>query len=139
MRNLFRLAIAGLVIACAAPAWAEDARPSAAVCDAKRLGARELAECLRLASDKLDKELTEEVAIAVKSIETKAGLLSGQKSRWKRSLNDFESQWLAWRDSECQDVAPFEAGFSAKGGDPRLACLIDQDERRIADLRSRYP
>jgi uncharacterized protein YecT (DUF1311 family) len=139
MRNLIRLAAAALVISCAAPVWAEDANPSAAVCDAKRLGARELAECLRAASDKFDKELTEEVAMAVKSIDTRAGLMSGQKSRWKRSLNDAESQWLAWRDSECQDVAPFEAGMSAKAGDPRLACLIDQDERRIADLRARYP
>ena len=139
MRNLFRLAAVGLVIACAAPAWAEDGKPSSTLCDAKRLGARELAECLRAASDKLDKELTEVVAAAVKSIDGRAGLMSGQKSRWKRSLNDAESQWLAWRDSECQDVAPFEAGMSSKGGDPRLSCLIDEDARRIADLKARYP
>jgi uncharacterized protein YecT (DUF1311 family) len=139
MRNLFRLAAAGLLIACAAPAEAEDSKPSVVACDVKKLEARELAECLHAASDKLDKELAAEVAVAVKSIDSRAGLLSGQKSRWKRALNDAESQWLAWRDSECQDVAPFETGMSAKGGDPRLSCLIDQNERRIADLKARYP
>ncbi len=108
-------------------------------CDIRKLGSRELAECLRVASDKSDKELIEVVAAAVKSIDGRAGLLSGQKSRWKRSLNDAEAQWLAWRDTECQDVAPFEAGMASKGGDPRLACMIDQNALRLAELKSRYP
>jgi hypothetical protein len=37
-----------------------------------------------------------------------------------------------------QDVAPFEAGMSAKGGDPRLGCIIDHDAQRIDELKSRY-
>ena len=76
---------------------------------------------------------------ALKSIDGRSGLLSGQKARWKRSLNEAESQWLTWRDSECQDVAPFEDGLGLKAGDPRLSCMIDQDTRRTADLKSRYP
>jgi uncharacterized protein YecT (DUF1311 family) len=139
MRNLVHLAAVGLVLAFAGRAGADDSRPSAIVCDLKKLGSRDLAECLRVASDRLDKELAEAVSTAVKSIDGRAGLLSGQKARWKRSLNDSESQWLAWRDGECQDVAPFESGMSAKGGDPRLSCLIDQNSRRISDLKSRYP
>ena len=129
----------GLLLACAAPAVADEARPSVSVCDLKKLGSRELAECLRAASDKSDKELAEVVAAAVKSIDGRAGLLSGQKSRWKRSLNESESQWLAWRDTECQDVAPFEAGMSTKNGDPRLACMIDQNARRTTEIKARYP
>ena len=120
-------------------AFAQDARPSQSVCDASKIGARDLAECLRAASDKSDKELAEVVATAVKSIDGRAGLMSGQKSRWKRSLNESESQWLAWRDTECQDVAPFEAGMSTKNGDPRLACMIDQNARRTAEIKARYP
>jgi uncharacterized protein YecT (DUF1311 family) len=140
MRIHFFWLVVGLWIAGAAPAAAaEDARPSLTVCDLKKLGSRELAECLRAASDKSDKELAEVVATAVKSIDGRAGLMSGQKSRWKRSLNESESQWLAWRDTECQDVAPFEAGMSTKNGDPRLACMIDQNARRTAEIKARYP
>lgn len=139
MRSLFGIAVVSLLAVGVAPAVAEDMRPSATACDGKKLGARELAECLRVASDKSDKELIEVVAAAVKSIDGRAGLMSGQKSRWKRSLNDAESQWLAWRDTECQDVAPFEAGMSSKGGDPRLACMIDQNALRLSQLKSRYP
>jgi uncharacterized protein YecT (DUF1311 family) len=128
-----------LVATIAGPALADDQRPSALACDAKKLGAHELADCLRAASDKADKALSDTVAAAIKSIETRAGLLSGQKGRWKRSLNEAESQWLTWRDSECQDVAPFEDGLGVKAGDPRLACMIDQDTRRTADLKGRYP
>ena len=120
-------------------AFAQEARPSQTVCDANKIGARDLADCLRTASDKSDKELAATLEAAIKSVETRPKLLSSQKTRWKRSLNDAQSQWIGWRDSECQDVAPFETGMGAKGGDPRLACIIDQNSRRIADIKARYP
>jgi uncharacterized protein YecT (DUF1311 family) len=137
MRILF---LAAALAASAAPALAaDDLRPSQAACDAKKIGARELAECLRTNADRADKELNASVEAAIKSIDARAGVMSSQKARWKRSLNDAEAQWIGWRDTECQDVAPFEAGMGAKGGDPRLACIIDRDAQRIADLKSRYP
>jgi len=120
-------------------AQAEAARPSQAACDATKIGARELAECLRTNADRADKELTAVVDAAIKSIDAREGLLSSQKARWRRSLGDAEAQWVAWRDSECQDVAPFEAGMDAKGGDPRLRCIIDYDAERVSSLKARYP
>ena len=120
-------------------AFADEARPSQTICDSKKIGARELAECLRMSADKADKELNATIEAAVKSIDTRPGMLSSQKSRWRHSLNDAEAQWISWRDSECQDVAPFEGGMGAKGGDPRLSCIIDQNARRVADIKARYP
>ena len=120
-------------------ARADEPRPSQTACDSKKIGARELADCLRAAADKAERDLTGSVDAAVKIIETRPGLLSSQKARWKRSLTDSQAQWINRRDSECQDVAPFEAGMGAKGGDPRLACIIDQDAHRISDLKTRYP
>jgi uncharacterized protein YecT (DUF1311 family) len=137
MRNFVLLA--ALVASTMTAAAADEARPSQLACDAKKIGARELAECLRASADRADRDLAASVDAAIKSIDGRAGVLSSQKARWKRSLNDAEAQWIGWRDSECQDVAPFEAGMSAKGGDPRLACIIDHDAQRIADLKSRYP
>jgi len=135
-----RIFLTGLAILTAsAAAWADDPRPSQVLCDARKIGARELAECLRTGADKADRDLAMQVEVASKSIESRPGLLSSQKARWKRSLNDAQSQWISWRDSECQDVAPFEAGMNARGGDPRLSCIIDQDARRMADLKTRYP
>jgi uncharacterized protein YecT (DUF1311 family) len=135
-----RLVFLASVLACAASvALAEDLRPSQLACDSTKIGARELADCLRINADKSDKELTAIVEAAVKGIDSRTGLLSTQKARWRRSLTDAEAQWVGWRDSECQDVAPFEAGMGAKGGDPRLACIIDQNARRIADIKARYP
>jgi uncharacterized protein YecT (DUF1311 family) len=123
----------------ASAALAEESRPSQVMCDANKIGARELADCLRIAADKSDKELVATVEAAIKSIDARTHMLSTQKARWRRSLNDAEAQWIGWRDSECQDVAPFEAGMGAKGGDPRLSCIIDQNARRVADIRARYP
>ena len=120
-------------------ARAEAARPSQAACDAAKIGARELADCLRTSADRADKELAAAIDAAIKSIDAREGLLSSQKARWRRSLNDAEAQWVAWRDSECQDVAPFEAGMDAKSGDPRLRCIIDYDAGRVSSLKTRYP
>jgi hypothetical protein len=142
MRRFYIFPAICLAIAPMAPlqsARADDARPSQVQCDNKKIGARELADCLRAAADKSEKDLAAVIDAAAKSIDTRVGLLSAQKSRWKRSLNESEAQWLSWRDTDCQDVAPFEAGMSAKGGDPRLACIIDHDAQRIAEIKSRYP
>jgi hypothetical protein len=128
-----------LCVVAAPTAWADVARPSQTLCDAKKIGARELADCLRSAADRSEKDLAGVIEAAAKSIDGKVGLLSNQKSRWKRSLNESEAQWLGWRDTDCQDVAPFEAGMSAKGGDPRLACIIDHNTQRIDEMKSRYP
>ena len=115
------LVLAAAMIALCPLARAEDARPSETVCDATKIGARELAECLRTNADKSDKQLAAVVEAAIKSIDARQGLMSSQKARWRRSLIDAQAQWVAWRDSECQDVAPFESGMDAKSGDPRLA------------------
>jgi uncharacterized protein YecT (DUF1311 family) len=133
------LVFAAAMIALCSLARAEDARPSQAACDAAKIGARELADCLRTNADRADSELAAAVDAAIKSIDARQGLLSSQKARWRRSLNDAQAQWVAWRDSECQDVAPFESGMDAKGGDPRLRCIIDYDSERVSSLRARYP
>ena len=129
-----------LAAALAAPsAGAGDLQPLQLACDASKIGARDLADCLRTDADRADHDLAAAVDAAMKNIDARPGVLNAQKARWKRSLNDAETQWLSWRDAECQDVAPFEAGMSAKGGDPRLACIIDRDAERVADLKARYP
>jgi uncharacterized protein YecT (DUF1311 family) len=138
--NVLRLfVIAAAAIALCPMARAQDAHFSQAACDPAKIGARELAECLRTGADKADRELATAVEAAIKSIDARPGLLSSQKTRWRRSLNDAQAQWVAWRDSECQDVAPFESGMDAKGGDPRLRCIIDYDAARASNLKARYP
>ena len=135
-----RLLLSLAICAAATPmASAQEPRPSQIQCDTKKIGARDLADCLRAAADRSDKELAGVIDAAARSIDTRVGLLSAQKGRWKRSLNESEALWLSWRDADCQDVAPFEAGMSAKGGDPRLACIIDHDAQRIAEMKARYP
>ncbi len=129
---------AAVAIAFSPLAHAEDAHPSETACNPAKIGARELAECLRTGADQADRELARAVEAAIKSIDTRQGLLSSQKARWRRSLNDAQAQWVSWRDSECQDVAPFESGMDAKAGDPRLRCIIDYDAERVSSLKARY-
>ena len=108
-----------------------------AACDPTRIAAQELSDCLRAASEKSERELGAAVDAALKSIDARPKMLATRKARWKRFLNESEAQWVAWRDEECQDLAPFEA--APTGGDPRLACIIERNQRRAADLKARYP
>jgi uncharacterized protein YecT (DUF1311 family) len=134
-----RLFILGAVmLAVSSSARADEPRPSEVACDETKIGGQELAACLRTNADRGDRELAAAVEAAMKSIDAREGLLSSQKARWRRSLGDAQAQWVAWRDSECQDVAPFEAGMASKGADPRLRCIIDYDAERIASLKARY-
>jgi uncharacterized protein YecT (DUF1311 family) len=137
--TLGSLALAAAVIAFSPLARAEVVRPSQTACDAAKIGARELAECLRTNADRSDKELATTFDAAIKSIDARAGLMSSQKARWRRALGDAQAQWVAWRDTECQDVAPFESSLDAKSGDPRLRCIIDYDAERVLSLKARYP
>jgi len=139
-RTLRTAIAAGLfALAAAAPARADAPRPSDVQCDANKIGGRDLADCLRTGAERADRELQAAVEAAIKSIDARQGVLSSQKARWRRSLSDAEAQWVTWRDLECQDVAPFEAGMASKNGDPRLKCIIDYDAERIASLKARYP
>lgn len=110
----------------------------AAACDPARIGGRELADCLRAASEKSDRDVAAALAAAMKTIDAQPKMLAARKARWKRFLNDSQTQWQSWRDEECQDLAPLETP-AAGGGDPRLTCIIDRDTRRVEDLRARYP
>ena len=140
MRKSATGALLALAILGAGPALAEEPRPWQAACDTNKIGGRELAECLRGAVERSERELATTMEAASKAIDTRPGVMSSQKSRWRRSLNEAQAQWINWRDVECQDVAPFEAGISARGGaDPRLACIIDANAGRIASVKARYP
>ena len=121
-------------LAAAGVAYADPA-PSA--CDPQRIGARDLADCLRNASDKSEKDLAAALEAALKSIDSRPKILATRKTRWKRFLNDSQAQWASLRDQECQDLAPLESQTGA--GDPRLACLVEHNEKRATELKARYP
>lgn len=131
---------AALMIAAAPPALAEAAASASAIaCDTKKLGAKDLADCLRQATDKSERDLAAAFEAVGKNIDGRGGLQGGQKARWKRSLNDTQALWLRYRDADCQDVSPFEQGIGKTGGDTRLTCIIDQNDRRMAEIKARYP
>ena len=122
-----------VILALALTASGAHAAPA---CDPARIGGRELADCLRTASEKSERDLAAALAAALKTIDAQPKMLAARKSRWKRFLNDSQTQWQSWRDEECQDLAPLERPGA---GDPRLSCIIDRNTRRVEDLRARYP
>ncbi len=119
---------------------AGEIRPSAQRCDPAGLIGRAYVECLTQANIATEAEREAALKRALDVVGTRESTFPAQRARWKRSLEEAETLWIRLRNSECQEVAPFEAGprradiFAA-----RLACLIDYNVRRTEELVRRYP
>ncbi len=133
--------LVGLVAAASAFAQEPTAgfvRASSRICD-PTLAGRDYAECLRKAQESSERSLLDAMSAAAAAIDKSAGTVATQRARWKRSLEDAQSQWLRFRNIECQDVAPFEVSNRNRLFEERGACIVDKNVARIEDLRRRYP
>lgn len=136
-------ALGALFAAGAGPAAAADGGPD---CTAAELPAAALNACLAEAVKRSDRDMEAAVATALAAIAARPGIFDTQRARWRNALTDSQNDWLRFRNSECQNVAPFEgqtgggvlknrvAAFEAK-----LVCTIRLNGARIADLAARYP
>lgn len=121
-----------------AEASAQDVRPSQAACDRAKLPARAYIECLEAAARAADKALSEAQARARATIEARADLAAVQKNRWKNALEEAQNAFVAFRNIECQNVAPYEGTRGIGAFEERLACLVDKATARARELDLRY-
>lgn len=118
--------------------WAQELRPSHAACDRARLPGRTYVECLEAAARAADKALSEAQARARATIEARADLAAVQKNRWKNALEEAQNAFIAFRNTECQNVAPYEGRRGIGAFEERLACLVDKAAARARELDARY-
>ena len=118
--------------------WAQETRPSQAACDRAKLLGRAYIECLEAAARAADKALSEAQAKARATIEARADLAAVQKNRWKNALEEAQNAFVAFRNIECQNVAPYEGTRGIGAFEERLACLVDKATARARELDLRY-
>jgi uncharacterized protein YecT (DUF1311 family) len=131
----------------AGPATAQDRPPEAGGCDRGELTGGRLAQCLIAAERRSSDALDAAFKAAVGSIATRAGVYDTQRARWRNSLTESQDLWLHLRNTECQDVAPFEGQAAAANGlrgrasifEAKTMCSIRMNEARTADIQARYP
>ena len=131
---LFLVLVSSLTL----PALAQDLRPSRAACDRAKLPGRAYIECLEAAARAADKALNEAQARARATIDARADLAAVQKNRWKNALDEAMNAFIAFRNVECQNVAPYEGARGIGAFEERLSCLVDKATARTRDLDSRY-
>ena len=131
------VALAFLVAAVGA-AEAQGVRPSQLACERARLPSRAYIECLEAAARAADKALNEAQARARAMIEARADLAAVQKNRWKNALEEAQNAFVAFRNIECQNVAPYEGARGIGAFEERLACLVDKATARARELDARY-
>jgi uncharacterized protein YecT (DUF1311 family) len=117
---------------------AEDLRPSQSACERPKLPGRAYLECLEAAAQSADKAMRDAHAKALAAIDARADLAAVQKTRWKNALEEAMSAFVAFRNFECQNVAPYEGSRGIGALEERLACLVDKMTDRARDLEMRY-
>lgn len=129
-----------LLIAGAAGAFAQTARPAREICDPKTLSGRPYYLCLEKAMLDSNRELEALVSRIYELIDSRGDLAAAQRGRWKSSLEEAQILFVRFRNQECQAVAPFEGPNWARVGtfEERLLCLIDKNIVRRRDLEVRY-
>jgi len=129
-----------LLIASAAGAFAQTARPAREICDPKTLSGRPYYLCLEKAMLDSNRELEALVSRIYELIDSRGDLAAAQRGRWKSSLEEAQILFVRFRNQECQAVAPFEGPNWARVGtfEERLLCLIDKNIVRRRDLEARY-
>jgi uncharacterized protein YecT (DUF1311 family) len=130
-----RAALASILLLTSAAA---QERPSQTACERAKLPGRAYIECLEAAARAADEKLRAAQARARATIDARGDLASVQKTRWKNALEEAMSAFIAFRNIECQNVAPYEGTRGIGAFEERLACLIDKATARARDLDSRY-
>ena len=122
----------------AGDAYAQDARPSQQACDRAKLAGRAYIDCLGAAARTAEQTLADAIQRARVAIDTRPDLVALQKIRWKNALDEAQNAFIAFRNIECQNVAPYEGQRGIGSFEERLACLVDKAIIRARELDSRY-
>lgn len=142
MRRLAAVLMAG---AMAAPE-AVAAEPVGG-CDPATLQGPQMSLCLGAAEKRSGDALDAVMKAALASIASRPGVFDTQRARWRNSLTESQAQWLHFRNTECQEVAPFEgqaastniARNRASAFEAKTICAIRMNDARAADIAARYP
>lgn len=119
-------------------ASAQGVRPSQAACERAKLPGRAYIECLEAATRAADKAFNDAQARARATIDARADLAAVQKNRWKNALEEAQNAFIAFRNIECQNVAPYEGARGIGAFEERLACIVDKTTARARELDARY-
>jgi uncharacterized protein YecT (DUF1311 family) len=119
-------------------ASAQELRPSQTACERTKLPGRAYIECLEAAARGADKALNEAQARARAVIDARADLAPVQRNRWKNALEEAQNAFIAFRNVECQNVAPYEGARGIGAFEERLACIVDKATARARELDARY-
>ena len=132
------LVVSGFLII-APSAQAQMQRIGDTLCDIKKLQPREHQECLRKAQDESDRKMREQIVTISGIIDKTPNVLTQQKTRWRKALEDSQGQWVRFRNAECQDLTTFETQSKQRIAEEQRTCILDYNERRMGVLKQRYP
>jgi uncharacterized protein YecT (DUF1311 family) len=137
LQPLATLAVGSAMMIAAHGAHAQQApRPSTFLCDPVKLSVTAWTDCLRKGQVDTDKAVDDALAKIRVAIDERKDLSAQQRTLLKRMMSESNDLWIRYRNHLCQNVMPILAGPKAKIYEENLACLIDMNTARRAELTS---
>jgi uncharacterized protein YecT (DUF1311 family) len=109
------------------------------LCDGRKLPPRDYTECLRKAQEESDRTMRDRIVAIAAVIDRTPALQPQQKARWKKALDDSQGLWMRFRNGECQELTPFESANKTRLAEEQRVCILEHNNRRMAELQQRYP
>lgn len=113
-------------------AWAQSGRLDCS----KASATPEINACAERDLERADRKLNEAYRMMLGRID-KSDLTPPQRAEWRKSLQDAQRRWIAFRDADCDGVVPFE-WFGGTGATAAvLGCKSAKTEARTKELSDR--
>ncbi|SDR60668.1 hypothetical protein SAMN05444161_7708 [Rhizobiales bacterium GAS191] len=125
---------ASWALGAAGEARAQSVRASTALCDPAKLAVTAWDDCLRKGQADTEKAMDDALAKLKAAIDARKDLSGQQRTLLKRMVGDSNDLWVRYRNHYCQNVVPILAGPKAKIYEENLACIIDLNTPRPAEL-----
>jgi uncharacterized protein YecT (DUF1311 family) len=134
MRHMLAAAAATLVLACAAPALADDV-PG---CDNDTLNNMELDQCVGTAFKAADKELNAIWPKVLAAIDSMKGDMPDDAIKdWKATMIEAQRAWVTFKENDCGAIQ-YEWYGGSGASLAETTCLYHHTADRVADLKARY-
>jgi uncharacterized protein YecT (DUF1311 family) len=124
-------------------AWIGFSQPSAAQtrapkADCSKAGATpELNYCAELDLEKADKALNQAYRAALARIDQAMELDAKVRAEWRKTLQDAQRKWIAFRDADCKGAMAYEWYGGTGATAAVLGCMTGLTEARTKELRER--
>lgn len=98
----------------------------------------EIVECLKQDYERADAELNRVYRAVMAHIDAADYMPAETRQEWKNQLREAQRHWIAFKETDCQQVVYYEWWQGSGASAASLGCLIEKTDAHANALKERY-